>query len=85
MTIQSKLSYWWYNHVQKTISSILGSLAAIDLASSLAGYQSEITSLLGANVYAGLRLLGAIGIFWRALQASHPAPLPPPDPNAVRS
>ncbi len=71
---------WYYAHVQKTIASILTAFAAIDLGSALTGYESDITSFLGAKWYAALRCLGGGVMIWRAVQATRAksAVLPPP-------
>lgn len=64
---------WWNNHVQKTLASILGMLAFVDLT----GYGDAITALIGSKGYATVRLIGAAAIAWRAMQ-SQPKPLPAP-------
>lgn len=65
MRITEAIKQYWLAHGQKTLASVLGLLALLDLT----GYAQEITLLIGAKGYAILRLLGAAGIFWRAMQA----------------
>lgn len=65
-TLIDKFKVWWVGHAQKTIGSILGTLAGVDLVSSFTSYQSEITTLLGEKWYAAIRVAGAIIIVWRA-------------------
>jgi hypothetical protein len=62
----SSLKVLWLKHGQKTIATVLGSAALVDLT----GYRDSITALIGDRGYAGVRLLGAIGIVWRAAQAT---------------
>jgi len=73
------LQNWWHNHFQKTLATFLGSLAMVDLT----GYTDAIETWIGHKGLALVRLLGAAGIIWRAMQAQKPAPLPAPDPKAV--
>ena len=73
------LKRFWTSHVQKTIASLLGLLAFVDLT----GYGDAITAVVGAKGYAFIRVVGAVAIAWRAFQAHQP-PLPAPDPNASR-
>lgn len=68
MNIIDRIKAWYYGHFQKTIATVLGGFALIDLTS----YSSEIETWLGHKGYALLRLVGAAGIVWRALQAKHP-------------
>ncbi len=78
------LKHWYIAHLQKTLGSILAALAGVDLVSSLAGYQADITAFVGAKVYAGLRCLCALAIVARAVQAKRADPLPAPSPEATR-
>jgi hypothetical protein len=53
-------------HFQKTIASLLGSLAFLDLT----GDRDSIVAFIGERGYAGLRLIGAAAIVWRATRAT---------------
>lgn len=64
------LKRFWNLHIQKTLATALGMLAFVDLT----GYGEAITGLIGPKGYAGIRLLGAAAIAWRAFQARPPAP-----------
>lgn len=68
-TLES-IKTWWCNHVQKSLGAILAALAGADLISAMAGYQADITALLGAKAYAGIRCACALAIVVRAVQAS---------------
>lgn len=68
------LKSFWANHVQKTLATLLGMLAFVDFT----GYGDSITAVIGAKGYAGVRLLGAAAIAWRAMQSRKPEILPPP-------
>jgi hypothetical protein len=60
------LAQFWFKHGQKTIASFLGALAVVDLTP----YCEDIQAVIGGkHVHAWLRLAGAAGIFWRAMQA----------------
>lgn len=73
---------WYFAHLQKTISAVLGTFAIGDFVTAMAGYSDEISSLLGPKVYAAIRIAGALLIFWRATHK--PTPLPPPTLAASR-
>lgn len=64
--MMAKFKAWWVGHAQKTVGSLLGSLACVDLVTSFTSYQSEITTLLGEKAYAAIRIAGAVLIVWRA-------------------
>ena len=53
-------------HFQKTIATLLGSLAFVDLT----GYRDSIVAFTGEKGYAALRLVGAAAIVWRASRAT---------------
>lgn len=78
------LKKWWVNHVQKSLGSLLAALAGVDLIAALAGYQADITAVLGAKAYAILRCLCAGAIVVRAVQAKRET-LPAPATSAVRN
>ena len=59
------LKAFWLQHGQKTLASLMGALAAVDLTP----YADDIQAVTGGkHVHAALRLAGAVGIFWRAMQ-----------------
>lgn len=74
MKIIERIKAWYFSRVQKHVSAVLLALASVDLGSTLTGYASDITALIGAKCYAVLRVLGLATIFWRAKQASPPKP-----------
>lgn len=71
---------WYREHFQKTLGTILGMLACVDLA----GYADAITTIFGARGYALIRLTVAAAIVWKSFQARQARTLPAPDPNASR-
>ena len=60
------LKILWLRHGQKTIATVLGSAALVDFT----GYRDSIVTFIGEKGYAGVRLLGAAAIVWRAAQAT---------------
>lgn len=65
--IWQKVKAYWLRHGQKTAATVLGALAAVDLTP----YADSFEELLGGkHWHAGLRLIGAAAIFWRATQAT---------------
>jgi len=65
MSFWQKLKAYWCAHGQKTIATVLGGLAVVDLTP----YAEDFQSLLGGKKWhAGFRVVGALAIFWRALQ-----------------
>lgn len=71
------LKSFWHNHVQKTLASLMGALAMVDLT----GYTDAVETWVGHKGMALIRLLSAVGIIWRAMQAQKP---PAPDPSTSR-
>jgi hypothetical protein len=62
----AKLKAYWLNHGQKTLASVLGSLALVDLTP----YADDFRELTGGSKWhAAFRVIGAGGILWRAMQA----------------
>lgn len=61
------LKAFWYSHVQKTVGSALLGLAGVDLTAAVAGYQDDITQILGARAYAAIRVAGLAAIVYRAI------------------
>lgn len=60
-----KLKSFWCCHGQKSIASVLGALAVVDMTP----WEESFHDLLPwPHWHAALRLAGATGIFWRALQ-----------------
>jgi len=60
------LCWLWCRHIQKTLASIIGAFAVIDLSP----YADDFHDLIPwRHWHAVLRLTGAIAIFWRATQA----------------
>jgi hypothetical protein len=57
----------YFTHVQKILGTALGTLAFVDLT----GYRDSIVAFTGERGYAGIRLVGAVAIVWRAAQATH--------------
>jgi hypothetical protein len=56
---------YWAAHGQKTVATILGALAVVDLTP----YEQDFKDLLPwPHWHAVLRLVGAAAIFWRATQ-----------------
>jgi len=70
------LKTFWYNHVQKTIGTILLGLAGFDFTAALAGYEHDISNFVGTKVYSGLRVIGLAAIVYRAI-THQSAPTPP--------
>ena len=62
----NSLKILWLKHGQKTLATALGSMALVDLT----GYHDSIAAIAGEKGYASIRLLGAVGIVWRAMQAT---------------
>jgi hypothetical protein len=60
------LHMMWLRHGQKSIATVLGSAALADLT----GYRDSVVALVGEKGYAAVRLAGALGIIWRAVQAT---------------
>jgi hypothetical protein len=61
----SWIQSWYVNHFQKTLASVLGALAVVDMTP----YEQDFKDLLPwPHWHAVLRLSGAIAIFWRAVQ-----------------
>ena len=57
----------WMKHGQKSLATVLGSLAVVDLTP----YSDDFQAILGGHKWhAGLRVVGAAAIFWRALQSN---------------
>lgn len=55
----------WCAHAQKTLATVLGGLAVVDMTP----YEADFHDLLPwRHWHAVLRLTGAAAIFWRALQ-----------------
>ena len=60
-----KLKAYWQAHGQKTLASVLGALAVVDMTP----YETDFHDLLPwPHWHAVLRLVGAGAIFWRATQ-----------------
>lgn len=61
------LKAFWLRHGQKTIASVLGALAVVDLTP----YADDFHALIPWNGWhPTVRILGAIAIIWRASQAN---------------
>ena len=61
----AKLKAYWINHGQKTLATVLGALAVVDMTP----YEADFRDLLPwPHWHAVLRLTGAVAIFWRATQ-----------------
>jgi hypothetical protein len=65
--LKAKWLVFWRNHVQKTFGGLLVGLSGIDLASSLTGYQTDITTLIGQKWYAATRMIAAGIVVLRAV------------------
>lgn len=59
----------WYRHGQKTLATMLAALSVVDLT----GYHDSIAAITSEKGYHFVRLVGAAGIIWRAIQASNSA------------
>jgi len=59
------LRAWFQKHFQKTLASVLGALAVVDMTP----YEADFHDLIPwKHWHAVLRLVGAMAIFWRATQ-----------------
>lgn len=60
------LLIFWRFHIQKTVATLLGTMAVVDMTP----YAEDFRELIPwTHWHAALRLLGAAAIFWRAIQA----------------
>lgn len=65
MNAWQKIKALWCAHAQKTLATILGALAVVDMTP----YEQDFHDLFPwPHWHAALRLTGAAAIFWRALQ-----------------
>lgn len=61
----NRFKSYWCAHGQKSVASLLGALALVDLTP----YAEDFEQIVGGHKWhAGLRLVGAAAIFWRAVQ-----------------
>lgn len=58
------LAWWWLNHVQKSMATVLALLSVVDLS----GNADTIEAFAGKKGYAGIRLACALAIAYRAVQ-----------------
>lgn len=66
-----RIKGYWYRNGQKTLATVLGSFAVVDLSP----YADDIHEVIPwPHWHAALRLTAAAGIYWRAVQANR---LPP--------
>lgn len=70
--ICSGIQWFWANHVQKTMATLLAGSAIFDLMNALLQYETDLSSLLGAKLYHGMRGACAGIILLRAVVQSHP-------------
>lgn len=62
-----KLKAYWYSHGQKTIATVLGVLAVVDMTKYTEDFHAIIPWPYWSQT---LRLAGCAGIVWRAVQAN---------------
>ena len=61
------LQWFWANHVQKVLGTILAGTALFDLMSALDLYNTTLTQILGLHTYSIIRGACALGIVARAV------------------
>jgi len=60
------LKAFWLNHGQKTLATVIGLLAVVDLS----GIADPLKTLIGAKPFAAVQLACALAVGYRALQAN---------------
>lgn len=63
----SGLQWFYANHIQKVLGTILAGSALFDLMSALDLYSATLTQILGLHTYSVIRGICAIGIVIRAV------------------
>lgn len=64
------LKDYWHNHAQKTLATIIGMLALVDLS----GIADPLKTVIGAKAFAVVQLACAAAVVYRALQAKTATP-----------